>query len=93
MSRIIVMSATAFVTALWLTPAANAVTLFWDADSTLEGTGTWDVNTTQNWSTSNVAGAPDAKWNPNDGTARCSVRRHARRKPARRWDGFNEWQE
>src|SRR5262249_49785691 len=33
-----------------------------------EGTGTWDINTTQNWKTANTAGPPDSKWNPNDGT-------------------------
>ena len=60
--------AAAFLAVLSLTPVANAVTLYWDANSLLAGTGTWDVNTTQNWKTTNTAGAPDAKWFPNDGT-------------------------
>ncbi len=63
-----VVCAIAVVAVLSFTQAANAVTLYWDANSLLAGTGTWDVNTTQNWSTMNVAGAPDAKWTPNDGT-------------------------
>jgi fibronectin-binding autotransporter adhesin len=50
-----------------IAPAARA-TLYWDQDSALGGSGTWDVNTTQNWSTVNAAGAPDSKWTPNDGT-------------------------
>jgi fibronectin-binding autotransporter adhesin len=63
---------TALLAALSLGSVANAVTLNWDADSSLKGTGTWDVNTTQNWKTTNTAGAPDAKWNPNDGTVDAS---------------------
>src|SRR4051812_32002309 len=58
----------AVLAVLALSSVANAVTLFWDANSSLAGTGTWDVNTTQNWKTTNTAGAPDAKWFPNDGT-------------------------
>lgn len=50
------------------TAGVNAVTLYWDANSSLAGTGPWDVNTTTNWKTTNTAGAPDAKWFPNDGT-------------------------
>ena len=63
-----IVRAAAFLAVLFLTSLANAVTLYWDANSSLAGTGTWDVNTTPNWSTTNVAGAPSAKWNPNDGT-------------------------
>src|SRR5437762_3755594 len=47
---------------------AIAQTLYWDANSSLGGSGTWDVNTTQNWSSVNTAQAPDSKWTPNDGT-------------------------
>src|SRR3954463_13413548 len=50
-----------------ISSSANA-TLFWDADSNLGGIGAWDVNTTQDWSTANVAGAPNSTWTPNDGT-------------------------
>src|SRR5438105_3149978 len=60
--------AAAFLAVVSITSIANAVTLYWDANSSLAGTGTWDVNTTQNWKTTNTAGAPDAKWFPNDGT-------------------------
>jgi len=60
--------AAAFLAVLSVTSFASAVTLFWDANSNLAGTGTWDVNTTQNWRTTNTAGAPDAVWNPNDGS-------------------------
>lgn len=61
-------SVVAVAVALVSAPNANAVTLYWDADSTLEGAGTWDNNTTQNWNTANAAGAPNSKWTPNDGT-------------------------
>ncbi len=63
-----IIRAAALLAALWLTPVVSAVTLYWDADGTLEGSGAWDANSTQNWSTTNVAGAPDSKWDPNDGT-------------------------
>lgn len=53
--------------ALAVAPAAHAV-LYWDADSNLGGNGTWDVATTQVWSTTNAAGAPNSTWTPNDGT-------------------------
>ncbi len=62
----------ALLVVLSLTSLANAVTLFWDADSSLAGAGTWDANSTQNWKTTNTAGAPDAKWSPNDGTVDAS---------------------
>jgi fibronectin-binding autotransporter adhesin len=67
-----VVRAAALLAVLSLGSLANAVTLFWDADSSLKGAGTWDVNTTQNWKTTNATGAPDAKWNPNDGTVDAS---------------------
>lgn len=54
--------------ALLTAPSAQAVTLYWDADSALQGAGTWDANSTQNWKVANTAGQPDSKWNPNDGT-------------------------
>jgi hypothetical protein len=63
-----VVRAAALLGMLSLGSVANAVNLNWDADSSLKGAGTWDVNTTQNWKTTNTVGAPDAKWNPNDGT-------------------------
>src|SRR4051794_19953882 len=46
----------------------NAAILYWDANSSLAGNGTWDDNTTQNWRSVNSAGAPDSKWTPNNGT-------------------------
>src|SRR3954453_23867456 len=61
-----VVRATTLLVALAIAPSAHA--LFWDPDSNLGGDGTWDVNTTQNWRTTNTAGAPDSKWFPNDGT-------------------------
>src|SRR3981189_538900 len=62
-----VIRAAAFAAALAIAPAAQAV-LYWDQDSNLGGNGTWDVNTTVNWSTTNAAGAPNSTWTPNDGT-------------------------
>ena len=62
-----VVRAAALVAALAVAPAAQAV-LTWDADSNLGGNGTWDVATTQVWSTTGTAGAPDSTWTPNDGT-------------------------
>ena len=58
--------AAAFAAALGIAPAAHAV-LYWDANSNLAGTGTWDT-TTVNWRTTNTVGAPDSTWTPNDGT-------------------------
>ncbi len=63
-----IVCAAAVVAVLTFMQAANAITLYWDANSMLAGTGTWDDNITQNWSTTNVVGAPDTKWTPNDGT-------------------------
>jgi fibronectin-binding autotransporter adhesin len=42
--------------------------LFWNANGSLGGNGTWDVNTTQNWRTTNDVGPADSTWTPNDGT-------------------------
>jgi fibronectin-binding autotransporter adhesin len=58
----------ALLPSLSLTSPANAATLFWDANSSLAGTGTWDVAATTDWKTTNTAGAPDSTWTPNDGT-------------------------
>src|SRR5215208_7084625 len=49
-----VIHAAALLAVLFLASPASAVTLFWDANSSLAGSGTWDVNTTTNWSTTNV---------------------------------------
>jgi fibronectin-binding autotransporter adhesin len=62
-----VVRAAALIAALAVAPAAQAV-LTWDADSNLGGNGTWDIATTQVWSTTGTAGAPDSTWTPNDGT-------------------------
>ena len=59
--------AAALVAALASTPAAYA-TLYWDQDGNLGGSGTWDVATTQVWSTVNGAGPPNSTWTPNDGS-------------------------
>src|SRR4029079_7979883 len=59
------------VTAISIALAASwlfASTLYWDANGSLSGNGTWDNNITQNWKTTNVAGAADSKWTPNDGS-------------------------
>ena len=45
--------------------------LYWNANGSLGGNGTWDINTTQNWSTTFTPEAPtpaDSTWTPNDGT-------------------------
>src|SRR5262245_46251504 len=53
---------------LVIAPAAQAA-LFWDANSNRGGTGTCDVNTTQNWLTTNTESTPpNSTWSPNDGT-------------------------
>src|SRR4051812_37611151 len=57
----------ALAAALVNIPTAHA-TLYWDADSNLQGNGTWDIATTQVWRTTNAAGAPNSTWTPNDGT-------------------------
>ncbi|MEX2308068.1 MAG: autotransporter-associated beta strand repeat-containing protein [Pirellulales bacterium] len=57
----------ALAATLAIAPAAHAV-LYWDANGNLAGSGTWDVNTTQNWRTTNDVGPPDSTWTPNDGT-------------------------
>ena len=57
----------ALAAALVVVPTAHA-TLYWDANSNLQGNGTWDIATTQVWSTTNAAGAPNSTWTPNDGT-------------------------
>jgi fibronectin-binding autotransporter adhesin len=57
----------AFVILATLQSTAHAV-LYWNANSNLGGDGIWDVNTTQNWNTTNAPGPPDSTWTPNDGT-------------------------
>ncbi len=62
---------TSFVAALvilaTLQSSAHAA-LYWNANGSLGGSGTWDVNTTQNWRTTNDVGPADSTWTPNDGT-------------------------
>jgi autotransporter-associated beta strand protein len=53
---------------LSLASAAHAVTLFWDADDNLGGSGAWDLNTTPNWSTTGTPPTDEVTWNPNDGS-------------------------
>ncbi|HEY3392786.1 MAG TPA: PEP-CTERM sorting domain-containing protein [Lacipirellulaceae bacterium] len=54
------------ILAIWQSTADAA--LYWNANGSLGGNGTWDVNTTQNWSTTNAPGPADSTWTPNDGT-------------------------
>jgi autotransporter-associated beta strand protein len=63
-----IVRAVALSAALAVAPAAHAVTLFWDQNGSLAGTGTWDVNTTANWNPTTTASDPNVVWNPNDGT-------------------------
>lgn len=62
-----VVGAAALLAALFVSTVASAVTLYWNQNGNLAGTGTWDTTTT-NWSTTNTVGPADATWNPNDGT-------------------------
>jgi autotransporter-associated beta strand protein len=62
-----VIRAAAVLAVLSMTSAVDAVTLYWDANGSLAGTGTWDT-TTANWNPTTVASDPNVTWNPNDGT-------------------------
>jgi hypothetical protein len=57
----------AFVILATLQSSAHAA-LYWNANGSLGGNGTWDVNSTQNWRTTNDVGPADSTWTPNDGT-------------------------
>src|SRR4051794_1154796 len=63
-----VVRAAALVAAIIVAPTAQAVGLYWDANSgTLAGTGTWDTAAT-NWSTTSAGGGTHVAWSPNDGS-------------------------
>jgi hypothetical protein len=57
----------ALLAVLSLTSTAHAVTLYWDANGSLAGTGPWDL-VTANWNPTTTASDANVTWNPNDGT-------------------------